>query len=139
MSDSLHIISFNVPYPPDYGGVIDVYYKIKALHAAGVKIHLHTFIYGRKESIELESLCTSVKYYKRKPMWQGIFTNKPMIVDSRRSSALLQNLLKDNYPILFEGLHACYYLNDSKLSKRLKLVRMHNNEAEYYFSLAKRE
>ncbi|MBK7109311.1 MAG: hypothetical protein IPH61_09350 [Bacteroidetes bacterium] len=139
MSNSLHIISFNVPYPPDYGGVIDVYYKIKALHAAGVKIHLHTFIYGRKESSELESLCESVKYYKRKPMWQGIFTNKPMIVDSRRSNALLQNLLKDNYPILFEGLHACYYLNDVKLSKRFKMVRMHNNEAEYYFSLAKRE
>jgi len=35
MSYSLHIISFNIPYPPDYGGVMDVFYKIKALHDLG--------------------------------------------------------------------------------------------------------
>ncbi|MEI7802398.1 MAG: mannosyltransferase, partial [Bacteroidota bacterium] len=46
MTNQLHIISFNVPYPPDYGGVIDVYYKIKALKEAGVKIHLHCYEYG---------------------------------------------------------------------------------------------
>ena len=27
----LHIVSFNVPWPADYGGVIDVYYRIKAV------------------------------------------------------------------------------------------------------------
>ena len=27
----LNIVSFDVPYPPDYGGVIDVFYKIKEL------------------------------------------------------------------------------------------------------------
>ncbi len=27
----LHIISFDIPYPPNYGGVIDVFYKLKAL------------------------------------------------------------------------------------------------------------
>ena len=26
MSYSLHIISFNIPYPPDYGGVMDVFW-----------------------------------------------------------------------------------------------------------------
>jgi hypothetical protein len=29
----LHIISFNVPYPTDYGRVIDVFYRLKALHS----------------------------------------------------------------------------------------------------------
>ncbi len=37
----LHIIAFDIPFPPDYGGVIDVYYKIKTLSEAGVRIHLH--------------------------------------------------------------------------------------------------
>ena len=32
----LHIVSFNVPWPADYGGVIDVNYRIKALWASGV-------------------------------------------------------------------------------------------------------
>lgn len=139
MSLSLHIVSFNVPYPADYGGVIDVYYKIKALHAAGVEVHLHNFIYGRNRSPELEKICKSVNYYQRKPMWQGLFSNKPMIVDSRRSDQLLANLKADNFPILFEGLHACYYLDATDLSGRMRLVRMHNNEAEYYLSLAGRE
>ena len=41
----LHIISFDIPYPPNYGGVIDVYYKIRTLHKLGIKIHLHCFEY----------------------------------------------------------------------------------------------
>ena len=35
----LNVVSFDIPYPPDYGGVIDIYYKIKALNSAGIKIH----------------------------------------------------------------------------------------------------
>lgn len=139
MFDSMHIISFNVPYPPDYGGIIDVYYKIKALHVAGIKIHLHCFTYGRDESKELEKICASVSYYNRQPLWKGFFSNKPLIVDARRSKALLNNLLKDDYPILFEGLHTCYYLDYAGLKNRILMVRMHNNEAAYYLSLARRE
>jgi len=45
---------------------------------------------------------------------------------------LLQNLLKDNYPILFEGLHCCYYLNHPGLTNHKKLVRTHNVEHKYY-------
>ena len=43
----LHIVCLDVPYPVDYGGVFDLFYKIKALSEAGVKIHLHCFEYGR--------------------------------------------------------------------------------------------
>ena len=50
MNKHLHIVSFDVPYPPDYGGAIDVYYKLKALHEEGIKIYLHCFEYGRGES-----------------------------------------------------------------------------------------
>ena len=34
----LHVVSFQVPFPPDYGGLIDVYYKLKALKEAGDEI-----------------------------------------------------------------------------------------------------
>ena len=40
----LHIVAFDIPYPPNYGGVIDVWYKLKALHAKGIKIILHCFL-----------------------------------------------------------------------------------------------
>ena len=39
-----------MPYPPNYGGVIDVFYKIKSLHAIGIKIILHCFKYGKNGS-----------------------------------------------------------------------------------------
>ena len=53
----LHIVSFDVPFPPNYGGVVDVFYKIRALHKLGVKIHLHCFEYGRGEQKELDKYC----------------------------------------------------------------------------------
>ena len=66
LSYNLNIVSFDVPFPANYGGVIDVYYKLLWLHKAGVKIHLHCFTYGRKPSKELEALCEKVYYYERK-------------------------------------------------------------------------
>jgi hypothetical protein len=63
---SLHIISFDVPFPPDYGGVMDVYYKMKALSEEGVRIILHCYEYGRKASSELTFLADEVYYYPRK-------------------------------------------------------------------------
>mgnify|MGYP001008265998 FL=1 len=60
MERRLHIVSFDVPYPADYGGVIDVYYKIKALADRGVSIILHCYQYGRPEQQELEKLCEKV-------------------------------------------------------------------------------
>ena len=33
----LHVVAFNVPYPPDYGGIIDVFYKLKALSEQGAQ------------------------------------------------------------------------------------------------------
>ncbi|GBU08623.1 hypothetical protein AwDysgo_19540 [Bacteroidales bacterium] len=133
----INIISFNVPFPANYGGVIDVFYKIKALHAQGIKIILHTFTYGREQSEELFKYCCQVHYYQRKTGWWAQMSTKPYIVGSRRGERLLENLLTNEYPILFEGLHSCYYLGDERLSKRLKIVRAHNIEHLYYDGLAK--
>jgi hypothetical protein len=62
---------------------------------------------------------------------------KPFIVKSRANRKLLRNLQHDNYPILFEGLHTCYYLTHKKLADRIKIVRCHNIEHDYYDSLTR--
>ena len=134
----LHIISFDIPYPPNYGGVIDVFYKIKTLHKLGIKIHLHCFEYpGRDRTKELNSFCEEVHYYPRKLGLRSAFSMTPYIVSSRKSEALLKNLVKDDYPILFEGLHSCYYLDDPRLKNRFKIYRESNIEHRYYFNLFK--
>ncbi len=135
----IHIISFDVPYPPNYGGVIDVFYKVKALHKLGIGVHLHCFQYGREKAVALEKYCSSVHYYSRNVSKSQLFMKLPYIVLSRSSQELLDNLLQDDYPILFEGLHTCNILQDDQLRSRFKVVRTHNVEFDYYRSLAKVE
>lgn len=132
----LHIISFDVPLPADYGGAIDVFYRIKALHELGVKITLHCFEYGRGESKELEKYAAKVFYYKRKKKLLDVLSSLPFIVKTRISKSLANNLLLDNAPILFEGLHTTYLLKDDRFKNRMKIVRTHNIEHEYYRGLS---
>lgn len=133
----LHIIAFDIPYPPLYGGVIDVFYQIKSLSEAGVLIHLHAFEYGKgHRAKELEELCFSVQYYPRRKGFMASMSRKPYITSSRKSNKMMAELMKDNYPILFEGLHTCYHITDKRLKGRLKLVRATNIEHHYYAQLA---
>ncbi|MBI3234581.1 MAG: glycosyltransferase family 1 protein [Bacteroidetes bacterium] len=131
----IHIISFDIPFPADYGGVIDVYYKIVELNKAGYSVILHCFEYGRAHSEVLSQLCKKVYYYKRN-IYKNPFTgNTPYIISTRNNSELLENLLLDKHPILFEGLHTCFYLTHEQLTDRVKMVRTHNIEHEYYKNL----
>ncbi|WP_317898266.1 glycosyltransferase [Aurantibacillus circumpalustris] len=139
MSNSLNIVSFDVPFPANYGGVIDVFYKLYWLKKAGVKIHLHCFTYGRNPSKELEDLCEKVYYYERKT---GVLNNLsllPYTVKSRQSAELEKNLLCNDFPILFEVLHTCYLLNDERFKNRKKIYRHSNIEHDYYNELSKTE
>lgn len=138
-SKHLHIVAFDVPYPANYGGVIDIYYKIKALKEEGVKVHLHCYEYGRAQAEQLLQICEKVYYYKRKMSKQQLFHSLPFVVVTRSSEELIDNLLKDKYPVLFEGLHCCYHLDNPRLKDRVKIVRTHNIEHDYYKNLEKVE
>jgi hypothetical protein len=136
---TLHIISFDVPYPANYGGVIDVFYKLRYLYDAGVNIILHCFEYGRGEQVTLNRFCQKVYYYKRSKSLHHHFSKKPFIVKTRISEELINNLLKDEGAILFEGLHTCGILNDTRLKNRFKIYRESNIEHEYYEQLSSSE
>ncbi len=135
MEKHLHIISFNVPYPADYGGVMDVFYKLPALQKQGVKIHLHCFTYGREEQPILNQYCASVNYYERYTGHKGISNTLPYIVSSRRNEQLLENLLQDDHPVFMEGVHCTYPLLDKRFAGRRCFVRVHNVEFQYYHDL----
>ncbi|MDL2281693.1 glycosyltransferase [Parabacteroides sp. OttesenSCG-928-G06] len=137
MKKHIHVIAFNIPYPANYGGVIDVFYKVKALYDMGVGVILHCFEYGREHAAELEALCEKVYYYKRRTGLLANLSLLPYNVNSRRDPQLLAHLLEDDYPILFEGLHTCYYINEPRLRNRIKIYRESNIEHDYYRMLAK--
>jgi hypothetical protein len=133
----LHIIALTVPYPVNYGGVFDLFYKLKALHKAGIRIHLHCFDYGRGEQPELNKYCASVHYYKRSIAFRHLFSRLPYIVVSRKNADLLHNLLQDEYPILMEGTHCTFPLMDARFARRACFVRLCNIESDYYKDLAR--
>ncbi len=139
MDKELHIVAFNVPWPANYGGVIDVFYRLRALSRAGVRIHLHCYTYGRPAARELEQYCVEVCYYKRDMSFLRQLDRRPFIVSSRCNKELLERLLQDDLPILLEGLHCCSLLEEPRLQGRLMMVRAHNVEADYYSRLARSE
>lgn len=139
MSKHLNIVSFDVPLPANYGGVIDVFYKLKALSELGVKIHLHCFYKDRNPQKELENYCQTVNYYKRQAGLKSFSSKLPFVVKSRNSQKLIDTLKKNNYPILFEGLHCTFPLLDEAFKTRQTLVRAHNIEHVYYKGLANSE
>lgn len=136
---TLHVIAFDVPYPANYGGVIDVFYKLKYLHECGVDITLHCFEYGRGEQAELNKYCKKIYYYKRSKSIIHHFSKLPFIIKTRINHELVLNLLKDDGAILFEGLHTCGIINDQRLKKRFKIYRESNIEHQYYMHLCRGE
>ena len=135
MNKHLHIICLDVPFPPNYGGVYDLFYKLPALHAEGVKIHLHCFNNGKDEQPELNKYCEEVFYYPRNTGHKGFSTKLPYIVASRKNESLFERLLKDDFPIFMEGVHCTFLTLDKRFDKRKKFIRIHNVEHDYYKQL----
>jgi hypothetical protein len=134
----LHIVAFDVPHPPDYGGVIDIFYKIKALHEEGVKVILHAYTYrNRGPAKELEAFCEAVHYYPRDLSSGHMFRKIPFIVATRMHKSLIYNIISKTAPVLLEGWHTCGFLSELKQAGLWVGVREHNIESHYYSGLAK--
>ncbi len=134
--ETLHIVSLDVPVPADYGGVIDIYFRAKAVKDLGVKVILHCFEYGRSTNQDFSEIADEVFFYKRKKSILDNLKSDPFIVTTRKSEELVIRLLRDNYPILLEGHHCAGLLNDSRLKNRKRFVRVHNVEWMYYKALS---
>lgn len=136
---TLHIICHDVPWPPDYGGVVDLFYKLKYLHEAGISIKLHCFDYGRGRHDQLNRYCDEVHYYERQKGLKAVSVRLPYIVKSRENNLLLENLLKDDHPVLMEGIHCTAFLRTLLEQERKVFLRLHNVEFLYYSQLFRRE
>jgi len=136
MRNRIHIVSFDMPVPPNYGGVWDVYMRAKALKRIGYYIVLHCYEYGRGRNHDFSDIADEVYCYDRQTGLRSLLSTLPYIVRSRNSRELLNRLEKDNYPILFEGQHSTFWAHKLK-GHRLCVIRMHNVEWLYYQSLSR--
>lgn len=136
MNELIHIVCLDAPSPPDYGGGIDMYYKIKSLGKAGKKIILHYFDYNKDRGHQgLEQYCAEINTYKRKGWISAVSLTQPYIVASRVNDKLITRLNEDEHPIILEGVHCTGIIPYLKKKQRI-IIRMHNDEASYYNHLA---
>ena len=136
---SLHIICFDNPYPPDFGGVIDVFYKVKALHSLGFTIYLHCYHDDRYVvSDELKAITSVVYLYKKNKNPLFVFSKFPLPVICRFHKDIIVNVKKHNAPILFEGLHSTMILQKANLTNK-KYLRLHNIESNFYAGMSMSE
>jgi hypothetical protein len=133
----LHLVCFDNPYPPDYGGVIDVFYKAEALKKAGIKVHGHIYHYGRKIDSYLEKTFTTISYYERKRSPSAFLSSVPFIVNTRKSESLKNTILKEKAVVLCEGIHTTAFLPNWVSVGIPVFVRSHNIEHLYYQELLK--
>ncbi|MEO6611116.1 MAG: glycosyltransferase family 4 protein [Chitinophagaceae bacterium] len=140
MSNHLHIVCLDTPWPADYGGAIDMMNRIMMFKKMGIAIHLHYFCYNERGTPnELNQFCETIQVYERKNGRKGLSPHLPYIVASRINEELVQHLRTDNYPILLEGLHCSGVLPRLDPGSRKIIVRMHNEESVYYKELARAE
>jgi glycosyltransferase involved in cell wall biosynthesis len=136
VNNYLHIVCLDAPSPPDYGGAIDMYFKVKTLAEQGKQIILHYFDYHSNRNADgLENYCTEIHAYPRKNYVRSLSFTRPYITRSRINASLINRLNEHNYPVLLEGLHCTEILPYLHHASRV-VVRMHNEEAVYYRALA---
>lgn len=113
-----------------------MFYRIGALHKAGIKLHLHYFSYRQTgHPTELNRYCESIHIYERKTGFRGFSFRLPYIVSSRINRELADRLNGDEHPVLLEGVHCTGILPWLNINRKI-VVRLHNNESEYYRYLA---
>lgn len=136
--NQLQIVCFKNPYPPNYGGVIDVFYKIKYLHNLGVELYLHVFLDDRLDTEALKPYCKKIFIYKRNKSFFTHFSSLPYGVASRVSKQIYNNLNQTDVPILFESLQTTHVLLNHQFKCKI-FIRVHNIEHLYFYGLASSE
>ncbi|MBC7874927.1 MAG: mannosyltransferase, partial [Ferruginibacter sp.] len=137
MTRHLHIICAAAPWPPDNSMAIDIFYKMQALHKAGIKIHLHYFCTNPNcHPTELNKYCESVHPYpcgKQKTNFAGI-NSRP---GGAGNDSIANAVSNDLYPVLFEGINCTGTLQQIAAADRKVVIRMYNDECRYYDHLKK--
>ncbi|MFM7646328.1 MAG: glycosyltransferase [Sphingomonadales bacterium] len=118
----LHIVCPIAPWPLTSGSNIDMFYRIRALHAEGVEIVLHYFAKPEeRHPTELNPYCQSIHIY---PLEKNATSSRPNPVRLRQDKTLLSRLLQDPCPVLLEGLSCCGYLQELVAVQKKVVVRI---------------
>lgn len=131
----LHIVCPAAPWPLTSGSTIDMFYRIRSLHAEGVGIILHYFsLPEERHPTELNPYCESIHIY---PLVKRGSSHLPKSIRLRFDPALLARLQQDQYPVLLEGLSCCGFIDKLASEQRKIVVRIQQLQHRYLQERAK--
>jgi len=133
------IVSPDFPFPPNHGARLDIWGRIRFLYELGFTVDLIATVKTMPPDEDIQVVKTYVDRViicKRAMRILEGFLLPPMQILSRNN--LLHIKLKDKYDfVILETQHVFPILNNSTLSTSFVVLRMHNNEFEYFKQLAK--
>jgi hypothetical protein len=125
----LHIVCPVAPWPLTSGSQIDMFYRIRSLHAAGIRIILHYFsLPEERHATELNPYCEAIHIY---PLIKRGSRHLPESIRLRLDPDLLERLQEDNDPIILEGLSCCGFIEKLVAAKRKIVVRIQQLQHRY--------
>ncbi|HLV50396.1 MAG TPA: glycosyltransferase family 4 protein [Flavobacterium sp.] len=133
------VVSGFIPYPPVFGGAIDVWERIKGLHALGYEIDLAVTDKVNPSQEQLDEIKIYVRHFffvRRENKVQQLFNKLPLQLLSRKGLSTID--IHQTYDTLILESEFCWAitLNQSITYKNI-VVRVHNIESHYFKALGK--
>lgn len=130
------VVAPDFPYPPNHGGRVDIWERIKKLHAFGAQVDLVYTGYDDEQAEHLAEVSRFVQQIIPVKRLKDIFyllKLRPYQVASRKNLRSVQLQQQYDYIILESEYVIDFTLNDTGNAKLA--LRVHNDEVSYYQSL----
>ncbi len=147
MSKKILVIASDFPYPPNHGGRVDIFERLKVLKELKFEIYLISTVKispSNDELIYMDKLLVRSFILHRKQSFVALFSLKPYQVTSRNNIDDIDIILNSVKDIKFNACiiegHYCLEIYD-KISNNCTInqsfLRVHNDETKYFCELAK--
>jgi len=151
MHRSINIISGQIPCPNTPGDAQQTYWLIGGLCAAGIDVHLYTFSEKSANTDadidltiepnldpELSNICASIHTYPINKGHRNFSFSIPYATAQYQNDQLTNDLTKNNYPILIEGMGPCSLAFSKTLEHKKIWVRLLTFAPGYFGYLQER-
>jgi glycosyltransferase involved in cell wall biosynthesis len=136
--DQILIVAHDFPFPPTHGGRVDMWSRIKMLQGLGCQVDLVTSVKEEPDEAaqeEVRRYVRSLMIVKREMGVRQLFSLEPLSVRSRRNLARIP--LSNSYAaIILETEHVAPILQNPALRADKTIVRLQNDESQYYAELS---
>jgi hypothetical protein len=134
------VVSPDLPYPPNHGGRVDIWNRIRLLselnHEVDLVVTTNESTLNIEDESEFRRHVKNVFFFPRKIKPLHFFRGTPYQVSSRLQLKNFQTTNEYDYVIL-ESEANSPILDSPSIKKAKILLRIHNNESQYYKSLFK--